>query len=104
MSDMTAALLAASRLEDMVQDFLDARLAGQRDLKVIGSGVTLSVFRGDGLVTPWKTDWAYWGFAGGTVLAAFRVLEGMDVTYHRGFWMSPGHKQFNWLIQESKNS
>lgn len=101
---MTAALLAASRLEDVVQDFLDARLAGQRDLKVIGSGVMLSVFRGDGLVTPWKTDWAYWGFAGGTVLAAFRVLNRMDVTYHRGFWMSPGHKQFNWCIHESKNS
>lgn len=104
MSDMTAALLAASRLEDTIQDFLDARFAGQRDLKVIGRGVTLSVFRGNGLVTPWNTDWAYWGFAGGTVLDAFRVLKSMDVTYHRGFWMSPGHKQFNWLIQESKNS
>ena len=101
---MTAALLAASRLEDVVQDFLAARLAGQRDLKVIGRGVTLSVFRGDRLVTPWNTDWAYWGFAGGTVLAAFRVLNGMDVTCHRGFWMSPGHKQFNWLIQESNNA
>ncbi len=104
MSDMYVALLAASRLEDTIQDFLDARLSGQRDLVVAGDGVKLSAFRGDGLTAPWKTSWAYWGFAGGTVLNAFRVLKGTDVNYHRGFWMGPSGKQFNWLIQESKNS
>ena len=104
MSDMYTALLAASRLEDAIQDFLDARLSGQRDLVVAGNGVKLSAFRGNGLTAPWKTTWDYWGFAGSTVLDAFRVLKGTDVNYHRGFWMSPGHKQFNWLIQESKNS
>ena len=77
MSDMYVALLAASRLEDTIQDFLDARLSGQRDLVVAGKGVKLS---------------------------AFRVLKGTDVNYHRGFWMAPSGKQFNWLIQESKNS
>lgn len=104
MSDVYTALLAASHLGDTIQDFLDARLSGQRDLVVTGNGVKLSAFRGNGLTTPWKTNWNYWGFAGGTVLYAFRVLKGTDVNCHRGFWMGPSGKQFNWLIQESKNS
>lgn len=104
MTGNCAAILAATRLEGVVQDFLGARLSGQRDLLVGGEGVTLSVFRGNCLVTPWKTCWSYWGFAGGTVLNAFRVLKALGVNTHRGFWMSPAHSQFNWHIQERKNS
>ena len=104
MSDKCAALLAAARLEGVIQDFLDARLSGQRDFAIRGSGVLLGVFRGDGLVRPRETTWDEWGFAGGTVLSAFRALQALDVSHHRGFWMSPALKQFNWYIHESKNS
>lgn len=95
MSDMYVALLAASRLEDVVQDFLGARLSGQRDLVVAGDGIKLSAFRGNGLTTPRKTTWEFWGFAGRTVLAAFSVLQGMGVSYHKGFWSGPSGNQFN---------
>lgn len=104
MSDKTAALMASARLEGVIQDFLDARVSGQRDLAVRGGGVALCVFRGDGLVRPRETTWDEWGFAGGTVLSAFRALQALDVSYHRGFWMSPALMQFNWYIQESNNS
>lgn len=56
MSDMYVALLAASRLEDAIQDFLDARLSGQRDLVVAGNGVKLSAFRGNGLIQERKNS------------------------------------------------
>lgn len=104
MSDKTAALMASVRLEGVIQDFLDARLSGQRDLAVRGGGVVLGVFRGDGLLRPRETTWDEWGFAGGTVLSAFRVLQGFGVSHHRGFWMSPALKQMNWYIHESNNS
>lgn len=104
MTGNCAAILAATRLESVVQDFLDARLSGQRDLLVGGEGVTLSVFRGNAPANPWRTSWGYWGFAGGTLLNAFRVLQALDVSTHRGFWMPASGKQFNWHIQESKNS
>lgn len=103
MSDGCAAFLAAARLEGVVQDFLDARLSGQRDLAIRG-GVVLSVFRGDDLIRPRETTWDEWGFAGGTVLSAFRALQAIGVNHHRGFWMSPALNQFNWYIHESKNS
>lgn len=103
MSDKTAALMASVRLEGVIQDFLDARLSGQRDLAVRGGGVVLGVFRGNGLVRARETTWDEWGFAGGTVLSAFRTLQALDVGYHRGFWMSPALKQFNWYIHESDN-
>lgn len=104
MSDKTAALMASVRLEGVIQDFLDARLSGQRDLAVRGGGVVLGVFRGNGLVRPRETTWDEWGFAGGIVLSAFRALQALDVGHHRGFWMSPALKQFNWYIHESNNS
>ncbi len=104
MSDKTAALMASVRLEGVIQDFLEARLSGQRDLAIRGGGVVLGVFRGDGLVSPRETTWDDWGFAGGTVLSAFRTLQALDVSHHRGFWMSPALKQFNWYIHESNNS
>lgn len=104
MSDKTAALMASARLEGVIQDFLDARLSGQRDHAIRGGGVVLSVFQGNGLLRPRETAWDEWGFAGETVLSAFRVLQALDVSYLRGFWMSPALKQFNWYIHESNNS
>lgn len=104
MSDKAAALMASARLEGVIDDFLGARLSGQRDLAVRGGGVVLGVFRGDGLVRPRETTWDEWGFAGGTVLSAFGALQAFGVSYHRGFWMSPALKQFNWYIHESNNS
>lgn len=104
MSDKTAALMASARLEGVIQDFLDARLSGQRDLAIRGAGVALAVFRGNELLRPRETTWDEWGFAGGTVLSTFRVLQTLDVSYLRGFWMSPALKQFNWYIHESSNS
>lgn len=103
MSDKTAALMASARLEGVIQSFLDARVSGQRDLAIRGGGVVLGVFRGNGLLRPRETKWDEWGFAGGTVLSAFRALQVFDVSYHRGFWMSPALKQFNWYIHESSN-
>ena len=69
MSDKTAALMASARLGGVIQGF---RAKGSRR-KRLGS----------------------WGFAGGTVLSAFRALQALDVSHHRGFWMSPALKQFN---------
>ena len=104
MSDKTAALMASARLEGVIQSFLDARVSGQRDLAIRGGGAVLGVSRGNGLLRPGETKWDEWGFAGGTVLSAFRALQALDVSYHRGFWMSPALKQFNWYIHESSNS
>ena len=101
MSEMAAALIAAAQLESKIRDFLDARSSGERDLEVRGNGVVLQAFYGNGLTTPRKTSWAFWGFAGGTVLNAFLVLKSLGVNTHRGFWMPPSHKQCNWYIYES---
>ena len=47
-----AQLLARAQLGGCIQDFLDPRMSGERDLIVRGSGFTLEVFRGDEPTNP----------------------------------------------------
>lgn len=101
MSDMTAYLMAAAQLEGKIQDFLDPRLSGERDLVIRGDGVALIVFRGNVVRDPRETEWDKWGFAGETVIHAFRVLRSTGANNHRGFWTAPSLRQFNWRIYES---
>lgn len=96
-----AHLLACAQLESIVHDFLDHRMSGERDLIVRGRGVTLEVFRGDMPVGPRMKTWADWGFAGETVLAAYRDLRVSGVKDRAGFWTAPSLKPFNWHIHES---
>lgn len=37
-------------------------------------------------------------------LNAFLVLKSLGVNTHRGFWMPPSHKQYNWYIYESEQA
>lgn len=104
MNDMAATLLAADQLERRVQSFLDYRFSGCRDLVVGGSGIVLCVFRGHDLQNPRATTWREWGFAGLTVIEAFKTLKSLNMNSHQGFWAAPSHNQFNWYIYESKNS